>query len=346
MVNQHTSPPQIPSFVFGTSGLGNIYKAETYANKKKIVAACLSATEDVAFFDTAGKYGAGLALEVLGNCLSELKTDPSKVIISNKLGWYRIALLNEEPTFEPGVWKDLEFDAEQRISYDGILACFEQGNQLLGDYRSEYVSVHDPDEYLSAANGDADYKKRYQDILEAYRALLELKKKGEVKSVGIGAKDWKVIEKITKDVKLDWVMIANSLTIMDHPIELMTFIDELHKNNVLVINSAIFNGGFLIGSDFYNYRLLDEAMEEDRKLIQWRSSFYKVCKQFGLSPATVCFQYARSFPGIKSVAMSTSKPEKVAANIEMANHIIPEAFWENMVEKGLIDHESIKQFLL
>lgn len=336
MVEQTKVIPQIPPFVFGTSGLGNIYKAETYQNKKKVISASLAAIDGVAFFDTAGKYGAGLALEVLGSCLAELNVESSKVIISNKLGWYRTELTGPESTFEPGIWKDLKYDAQQRISYQGILDCFEQGNELLGDYNSDFVSVHDPDEYLLEAESPADYEKRYNDILDAYSALTELKLSGKVKAIGVGAKDWKVIEKISNDVALDWIMIANSLTLLTHPIELIEFISKMEQNNIPVINSAIFNGGFLIGSDFYNYRPVNEDDDEDKKLITWRNRFYALCNQYALSPAVACYHYANSFSGIKSIAMSTTNPDKVAGNIAMADQQIPFEFWAEMYDSRLI----------
>ena len=103
------------------------------------------------FFDTAGKYGVGLALESLGKCLQQLNVGKESVLNSNKLGWVRIPLTTPEPTFEPGVWQGLQHDAIQKISYDGILECYEQGNKLLGGYNVKYVSVHDPDECLAIA---------------------------------------------------------------------------------------------------------------------------------------------------------------------------------------------------
>jgi D-threo-aldose 1-dehydrogenase len=103
-----------------------------------------------------------------------LNVNPSDVLISNKLGWLRTELKTAEPTFEPGVWRNLKHDAVQQISYDGILECYEQGNNLLGDYRAELVSVHDPDEYLAAAEDEQERAQHYRDILEAYRALNEL----------------------------------------------------------------------------------------------------------------------------------------------------------------------------
>ena len=90
-------------------------------------------------FDSAGKYGAGLALQVMGQCLRELGIKPDEVIVSNKLAWLRAPLTTPEPIFEPGAWFGLEHDAVQDISYDGILKCFEQGLELLGgDYQTQF----------------------------------------------------------------------------------------------------------------------------------------------------------------------------------------------------------------
>ena len=194
---------ELPKVISGTSLLGNLYKELSHPEKLEIVKAYVNACPGIPMFDSAGKYGAGLALEALGTWLSELGLSEEEVLISNKLAWVRKPLTTPEPTFEQGIWQNLKHDAEQKISYNGILKCFEEGNALLGNYTSQFATVHDPDEYLAAAQISDDYKKRYDDILEAYRALGDLKSKGMVKGVGIGAKDWRSIEKISKEVKLD-----------------------------------------------------------------------------------------------------------------------------------------------
>lgn len=211
----------LPKVIFGTSALGNLYVALDDQIKLEIVAACTQSTlaSKPVVFDCAGKYGAGLALETLGNCLKTLNVQPENVLISNKLGWYRTSELPSgvEPTFEPGVWRNLKYDAVQKISYKGILECYEQGNQLLNGYKAELVSVHDPDEYVACGQSQSEKDKRYEDVMEAYRALCELKNRNEVKAVGIGSKDWRMIERIANDVNLDWIMIANSMTVHSQP---------------------------------------------------------------------------------------------------------------------------------
>jgi len=196
---------KIPPIIFGTSALGNLYTALSDETKLEIVQQAFEHVPAPVVFDSAGKYGAGLALEKLGECLEKLNIAPENVIISNKLGWKRTPLLTPEPTFEQGVWMDLKNDAVQDISYEGILNCYEQGNELLGGkYFPQLASVHDPDEYLNAATSSKDRDSRFANIVEAYKALADLKKSGKVKAIGVGAKNWKIIEEVSKEVELDY----------------------------------------------------------------------------------------------------------------------------------------------
>jgi D-threo-aldose 1-dehydrogenase len=329
----------IPPVIFGTSGLGNIYEAVPYETKKEIIRQTVMHAPGMVMFDTAGKYGAGLALEVLGRALEELDVPEDKVIISNKLGWYRVPLTTDEPTFEPGVWKDLKNDAVQKISYDGILECYEQGNALLGKYHSQLASIHDPDEYLAAANGMKQEAAHYQDILDAYKALHDLKVKGKVWSVGVGAKNWRSIERISKDVQLDWVMIANSLTIKTHDRDLLDFVQRLHAQGTTIINSAVFNGGFLVGRDYFNYSYVDPATAGGQALYAWREKFFDLCFDFKIKPAEACFNFGSHIPGVDSVAVSTVDPNRVKLNIEMASRQVPMEFWKEMKAQGLLEED-------
>jgi len=325
----------LPKVVFGTSGLGNLYVAHSYEDKLEIIKECIHYLDKPAVFDSAGKYGAGLALESLGKALKDLGVHPDDVLISNKLGWLRTELKTPEPTFETGVWRDLKYDAVQKISYEGILECYEQGNELLNGYNAQLVSVHDPDEYMSKGKTEAETDRLYQDILGAYKALAELKQSGKVKAIGVGSKDWHIIKRITQDVDLDWVMIANSMTVHNHPDDLVAFMEELDKKGVAIINSAVFNAGFLIGSDYYNYKLMDP--EKDAALYNWRKAFFSLCDDFGIKPAEACVVFGLKAPGVKSIALNTTNAKRVRENIAMANTVIPAGFWAAMKEKGLIN---------
>ncbi len=331
---------KLPPIIFGTSALGNLYSALSDEIKTGIVKECLTHVPKPVVFDSAGKYGAGLALEKLGEILQKLQVAPEDIIISNKLGWLRTPLLTPEPSFEKGVWVDIRNDARQNIGYEGILECWEQGNALLGgNFRPQLVSVHDPDEYLGTDPDHVEFGTRFSHILEAYKALSVLKSQGKVKAIGVGAKNWETIRRITDEVDLDWVMFANSMTIYRHPKDLLDFMEKLHKNGVAIINSAVFHAGFLTGGDFFDYIPIKPDSDENRSKFKWRHDFFTLCKEYDVVPANACVQFAMTPPGVISISLNTSNPNRVKNNVESVACKIPEGFWKEMVEKGLIDKE-------
>lgn len=333
-----------PPVVFGSTALGNLFRVFSYESKLETVRQIFEHIPKPVVIDSAGKYGAGLSLEVLGRCLGELGISDDEVIISNKLAWLRTPLRTAEPTFEPGAWFGLEHDAVQDISYGGMLQCFEQGLELLGgDYSTPIVSVHDPDEYLDAALSADDRRRRFDDILGAYAALDELKAQGRAKAVGVGAKDWRSIQAIDRQVELDWVMFANSYTLYSHPPDLLAFMDSLHQRDIAIINSAVFNAGFLTGGEFFNYVKLDADNPADRDKFEWRERFFALCEAHQQIPAEVCIQFGKSHPGIAALALSTSRPARVKQNVDAISAEAPLSFWRALKAEGLLweDHPHI-----
>lgn len=327
---------EIPSIVFGASSLGNLYQAMAPETRREIVSQWIENVTGTVVVDSAGKYGAGLSLESIGKTLAELQVDPQRVVISNKLGWRRVPLRTPEPTFEPGAWIDLKHDAVQDISYDGILRCWEQGCELLGDYRPRLASVHDPDEYLAAATDPADCESRWNDVLEAYRALSELRQRSEVAAIGVGSKDWRVSQRLAEQCKLDWVMLATTLTVYTHEPEMLGFIESLHQRNISVINSAVFHSGFLTGGQFFDYRQVTGQAEGDAEMIDWRSRFNAICDQYKVKPAEACVAFGMSVPGVVATALNSSRAKRVAENVQLTCANPPNEFWLGMKNSGLI----------
>jgi len=322
--------------IFGTSCLGNLYKSIPMETKVAIAAEWFKAFEHPVI-DSAGKYGAGLSLECIGKALKALGKKNGDLTISVKLGWRRSRRLNpgEEPTFEPGAWAGLEYDAVQDISYDGIMRCHAEAKDLLGGFPIDLVSVHDPDEYLAHAESqrggggqNSAFSAALREIKDAYRALFELKARGEAESVGIGSKDWRVIEMLWRDgVKFDWVMFACQPTLLVHPPELISFVNELKTAGVTLIDSAVFNGGFLIGSDMLDYRKADS--KKDAAAFAFRSCYLELCSRYGLDPAAPAVEYAYRL-GFDAVALNTASPHRILKNAAYANAKAPEAFWREL----------------
>ena len=226
-------------------------------------------------------------------------------------------LTTQDPTFENGIWKDIKHAVVLDISYNGMMECFKEGNALLGGRLStDLVSVHDPDEYLAQVEEDSEqYRQRLQDILDAYRALFDLKSQGLVTSVGIGAKCPKIIEFVVNHCPLDWVMMACVITPYVHTAATQLLLKRLAGDNIHVINAGVFHGGFLVGEPYFNYALADSASVPE--LFKWRETFFAVCAECGHTPAAVCVQFSFRFPAICSVALNADCPQRVIDNYNL-----------------------------
>ncbi|MEO0793641.1 MAG: aldo/keto reductase [Verrucomicrobiota bacterium] len=329
---------EIPKIVYGSSALGNLYEAVPYEKKRLIVEQWLRHQPNLAVIDSAGKYGAGLALESIGRCLKDLDVPQKRVVISNKIGWKRVPMSGPEPTFDCGLWIDIDHDVVECMGYDEMFECFEQGNELLGDYCSQLVSVHDPDEFIARASSEEEQKKRYDRVLDSYRALSQLRQSEQVIGVGVGSKDWRLIQRLFDDgVPLDWVMFANSFTLYSHPMELLEFMSRLNAAGVVMINSAVFNAGFLIGGKWFDYR--EVSPESDPELFDWRDRFFAICERHNVSPALACCQFGLSVPGVVSLALNTSRPERVADNVSFVEQSLPSEFWRMLKKDGLLSND-------
>lgn len=331
---------KLPPLVFGATSLGNLFRASSDEEKAAIVRAWTTSQLSPVVIDSAGKYGAGMSLEVIGRELDALDVDPSSVVISNKLGWRRKPLHGDKPSFEPDAWFDLEYDAEQDISRDGIIRCWEEGEELLGRYTAQLVSVHDPDDFLAAAKDEGERKERYRQIVEAYGALAELKASGAVAAVGIGAKNWKTVELLLGDCDFDWVMLANSWTILKHPPELDAFLHDLLGRSIPVINSALFHGGFLLGGELFDYRLVDPSKAEDQELLGFRQALNELCDEFETSVFRLGIEFGMAHPAVHSVALSSSRGGRVSGHVDVVEQVasspLPEALWQALQDRSLL----------
>ncbi|HJX71467.1 MAG TPA: aldo/keto reductase, partial [Bacteroidales bacterium] len=192
------------------------------------------------------------------------------------------------------------------------------------------------DEFISQTSDKRGHRNRYRNILDAYRALADLKACGEIKGIGIGAKNWQTIKMLEDEIELDWVMFANSMTIFCHPPELLKFMVRLHKKGIGIINSAVFNAGFLIGGDYFNYKYIRPDSPENRRIFKWREDFFGICRKHNVRPAAACIHFGMTPPGVISISLNTSNPGHVKMNVESVTADIAPEFYHEMKEKGLI----------
>lgn len=67
-----------------------------------------------------------------------------------------------------------------------------------------------------------------------------------MKAIGIGAKNRKIIHELHQLVELDWVMFANSMTILHHPQELIDFMVQLRNANISIALDLVYFSGRVV----------------------------------------------------------------------------------------------------
>jgi len=132
-------------------------------------------------------------------------------------------------------------------------------------------------------------------------------------------------------------MFANKLTIYHHPPEIIEFIELIHGDGVGIINSAIFNVGFLTGGEYFDYRKIDPESAADQKLLAWREEFFAICKKYKVAPGDACLKFALAMPQVNAVALNPSRPERIGRNVEVVATDLPSGFWKEMKEQKIID---------
>lgn len=228
------------------------------------------------------------------------------------------------------------------ISYDGILRCFQQGNQLLGEYSATMVSVHDPDDYLDESQDIGDRERRANDVVAAYECLNDLKSQNKVESIGIGVKNTAIIELLLdRGVVLDWTMIAGVLTPFVHTLFTRTLLGKLHRRGIEIINAAVFNSGFLVGENHFNY--VHQDPHENPSLFAWRRDFFHFCDKHNVTPAHACVQFSFLFSGVSSVALNACSPDHVALNFKYVRDSLPSEsnIWKELAEAKLIHGDIV-----
>ena len=96
-----------------------------------------------------------------------------------------------------------------------------------------------------------------------------------------------------------------------------------------------------MGSNYFDYRLIEKGDPQNDNLFGWREAFFDTCNQFNVKPADACVQFALNVPGVKSIALNTTNASRVKSNLEMVDTDIPIQFWQQLKSKDLIETDFI-----
>ena len=313
----------LPRIGFGAGPLGGFYgpvDAQTGA------AAVRRACElGVRYFDVAPLYGHGRAELVLGHGLRDVDRD--SYLLSTKVGRYLV------PAGSPGQEarqraEGAPFNARYDYSRDGTLRSLEQSMLRLGTSRIDIVYIHDVDAHSHGTDERAETA--FVAAIEgALPALLELKRAGVIRAVGVGINQPPWALRWLREADLDVLMLAGRLTLLNREAEAADVFGECARRGVAYVAAGPFNGGMLARgkqNDQWrnNYRPASDAVVREYLRLS------TIASEEGANLKGAAIQFVLRHPGVAALVIGASSPSEVEENLALASAPVPEAFWRRV----------------
>jgi D-threo-aldose 1-dehydrogenase len=319
---------ELTTLGFGSTSLGNMYRAQTEDAAMEAVEAAYRA--GIRYFDTAPLYGFGLAEHRMGAARRRL---PSDIVLSTKTGW---RLFRRGASDGPGSAADALFDRPApfapRIdySYDGAMRSFEDSLQRLGTDRVDILLLHDCDR----RNHRDAYPERFREAMAgAYRALLSLREQGAVRAIGAGLNEWEACQDFAEAGDFDCFLLAGRYTLLDQASQ-GSFLPLCERRGIGIILGGPYNSGILATGAapgaMYDYAPASPAILERTRAIEG------ICRRHAVPLRAAALQFPLSHPTVATVIPGARDAAEVDENLRLMAHPIPYALWLELRQAGLV----------
>ncbi|MDQ0300276.1 D-threo-aldose 1-dehydrogenase [Salibacterium salarium] len=311
---------------FGTAPLGNMYRDIPEEEAKAVVEAAWD--NGIRYFDTAPLYGAGLAELRLGKVLSKHKRDD--YVLSTKVGRY----IAEETEEKEGLF---QYGRPNKViddySAEGTRRSIEQSLERLQTDRLDFIYVHDisPD-----FHGD-EWVTRFDEARNgAFPELERLRSEGVIKSWGIGVNRTEPIELALdlENANPDISLQATRYTLLDHEHALQRLMPAAEEQGMNIVVGAPYGSGIIAGGTHYEY---GKAPSEVTSRVDHMN---EIAARHGVDLIAAALQFSASHPAVAAVIPGTTRPERIQENKAALHANIPDAFWHELREQGIVSPEA------
>lgn len=298
----------------GTAPLGGMFSSIAEAASDQLIDAAIHT--GIRYFDTAPLYGHTRAERRLGRGLAPHRG--SNPIISSKVG----RILEPGPVVEPTIFVDTDpFQPVFDFSREGVRRSLESSLERLGVDRIDIVFIHDPDDHADQA------------IAEAYPALHELRDEGVVTSIGVGMNQSAVPTRFVEETDIDVVLIAGRYTLLDQSAQ-QDLLGAALRREVTIVAAGVFNSGVLMNptsAGTYNYE------QAPQRVIDRARELHAAIAPYDVPVSAVGLQFPLRHPAISVVLTGARSADELQQNVAAFDADIPDALWEDLEDRGLIE---------
>ncbi|MCF2947077.1 aldo/keto reductase [Paraglaciecola aquimarina] len=262
---------------YGASPLGGVFRNISEQDGIKTVHTALDL--GINHIDVSPYYGLTVAETVLGKALKTVPRD--KYILSTKAGRYG------------SDFADFDFSAKRiRKSLDESLSRLQvDGVDIL---------------YLH----DIEFGNLQQVFDESIPCLMDLKKEGKVRYIGVTGYPIKIFAETIKQFDIDCILTYCRYALHDTALE--TLIPELDIKGVGIINASPTAMGVLTS------RGAPEWHPAHKDMLAAGAKAVEYCKQKGIDITQVALQFAIDHPSITSTLVGTANPANIEKNVKWA----------------------------
>ena len=310
---------------FGAGPLGGFYGPVAPDEATRAVRAAWDA--GIRYFDVAPLYGHGRAEVLLGHVLRELPRD--EFVLSTKVGrWLRPHAPGEDPaTLRAG---GLPFHPVLDYSRDGVLRSLEHSMLRLGVPRVDIVMIHDVDAH-SQGSEEAAERAFAEAMAGAYPTLVDLKRAGTIRAIGIGLNQVHWARRWIAAADLDCVMIAGRYTLLNREAE-AELLPECARRGIGVLAAGAFNGGLIARGAapdaLYNYRAAPPAV------LARLAALERAAAATGADLRAAAIQFVLRHGAVSALVAGVMRGSEVRENAAALSVRVPEAFWREVARIG------------
>ncbi|GAA3938065.1 aldo/keto reductase [Microbacterium soli] len=312
----------LPALGYGAANVGNLFRELSDDDALAVLDAAWEA--GIRYFDTAPHYGLGLSERRLG---AFLRTKPrDEFIVSTKVG----RLLRPNPDHRAGgldTAHDFFVPDDLRRRWDfseaGIRAAVAESQERLGLDRIDVLYLHDPERH------DLDLA-----VSEALPAMQRLRAEGAITAIGVGSMVSDALARAVEEADLDLIMVAGRYTLLEQPAA-ERVLPACAERGTGVVAASVFNSGLLAQIEprrdgRYEYGALPEALWERLMRIA------AICAGHGVPLPAAAIRFPLRSALVRSVVVGGSRPAQLRQNVEYAAQEIPDEFWAELADAGLI----------
>ncbi|HVX81064.1 MAG TPA: aldo/keto reductase [Devosiaceae bacterium] len=278
----------------------------------------------IGYFDTAPQYGFGRSEHFMGDAL---RFHREGTVLSTKVGRLLRPVQSDSERVYPHTWVNpFPFDMVYDYSYDAVKRSLEDSLQRLGLPSVDIVYVHDIG-VMTHGEKNAGYWEQLK--TGGYRALLDLKKAGTIKAIGLGVNEWQVLMDAFELGDWDVFLLAGRYTLLEQT-SLSPFLETCLRRKASVVTGGPFNGGALMGTGTWNYaRAPQEIIDRVKQLENF-------CNDHHVSIGAAALQFPLAHPAIANVLPGPKSPAELDGILEWWQTEIPASFWDALADAKLV----------